>query len=246
MNHQPSAIRHRFCAFTLIELLVVVAIIAVLAAILLPALQQAKESSRRSVCMSNLRQLGIAMLSYADDNNGWLPTPTLPGWWDATFGATPQRWPLYADNSVFQETRLYYMLQSYIAGNGQLFYCPSQRFQFPGASGEFVYATRFPLVANTNVDSMAVIQYSGNIHGKLAENPRVRGSYLFYGFQGIPTWPESQQGPNELLLFDAGTGCAGCTYRANHQARMREVGKNTLFVDGSVRWMQFNDWKWVP
>lgn len=59
--------------FTLIELLVVVAIIALLIAILLPSLARARKQAKRSVCASNLHQIGIAMPAYTEDNDDWYP-----------------------------------------------------------------------------------------------------------------------------------------------------------------------------
>ena len=59
--------------FTLIELLVVIAIIAILAAILLPALQSARERGKASSCISNLKQFGVAVHQYVEDNQGWMP-----------------------------------------------------------------------------------------------------------------------------------------------------------------------------
>ena len=65
---------NRTSAFTLIELLVAIAIIAILAGILLPALARAKESSRSASCINNLRQIAVASMTYSLDQNGRLPT----------------------------------------------------------------------------------------------------------------------------------------------------------------------------
>ncbi len=90
----PSKTESRRAAFTLIELLVVIAIIAILAGMLLPVLGRAKEAGRKTKCSSNLHNMGLAMIMYADDNNGFIPRGNDPVWWQVltpTLGGRSRR-----------------------------------------------------------------------------------------------------------------------------------------------------------
>ena len=80
-NLSPARRPARPGGFTLIELLVVIAIIAILAGMLLPVIARAKEAGRRIHCLNNLRQLGLSLIMYVDENEGYYPPRVHPNRW---------------------------------------------------------------------------------------------------------------------------------------------------------------------
>jgi len=114
--------------FTLIELLVVVAIIAILAAMLLPVLGRAKEQAKRAACTGNLKEIGLALLMYAHDYDEYLP-PYSGAWGWANSESTDSTTFVYVwddmRGSASRPAGLGYLYQDYLSGAGKVLYCPS-------------------------------------------------------------------------------------------------------------------------
>jgi prepilin-type N-terminal cleavage/methylation domain-containing protein/prepilin-type processing-associated H-X9-DG protein len=110
----PERVRmKRKQGFTLIELLVVVAIIAMLLAVIIPALGKAKEMVKKTICKNNIRNQAMGTVLYSEGNNGWVPTYPAGNWfWDVAFATT---------NEISRESGIDY----------KSYFCPVNRIKKP-------------------------------------------------------------------------------------------------------------------
>jgi prepilin-type N-terminal cleavage/methylation domain-containing protein/prepilin-type processing-associated H-X9-DG protein len=148
MHKQLTDSKQNKCGFTLIELLVVIAIIAILAAILFPVFGRARENARRSNCQSNLKQIGLGLIQYAQDYDEAQPLT-------AFGGAGPTNWPskykwMDAIYPYIKSQQVFTCPSNTAANATNYVYAPSR----PGATlydnGSYVYNNAYYSYPNTS------------------------------------------------------------------------------------------------
>jgi prepilin-type N-terminal cleavage/methylation domain-containing protein len=205
--------------FTLIELLVVIAIIAILAAMLLPGLARAKESANRTKCMSNLKQLELALKLYVDDNRALLPPRS-----DII------RWP----------TELLDLYR-----NTNLLACPSdlQRGIPPASLG----ATNPKYFADNSLRSYIMNGWNDVFPGAINSSPRpdfsMKESLILNPPETI-IWGEKRHEAQDFWmdLFDVGDNLTDKVQHGTHSNYLRPTrsgGANFACADGAVRFLKF-------
>jgi prepilin-type N-terminal cleavage/methylation domain-containing protein/prepilin-type processing-associated H-X9-DG protein len=171
-------------AFTLIELLVVIAILAILAALLLPAMNKSKQKAQGVVCMSNGKQLFLALSLYAEDNSEWLP-PNEHG----EFDVGTRVWLMGdlrtsdATNINFLMDPYYSSLSRYIGKQYRLFKCPGDRNTWRDPGGTpwprvRTYALNFAI--GTKAASLVAVN-GEDLNWPHGRNSSTGGPYRTYG-----------------------------------------------------------------
>lgn len=243
-DNGPTRDRWARTGFTLIELLVVVAIIAVLAAMLLPSLQAAKEKSRQAACLSNLRQIGIALASYCGDFNDYAPPsmcynntlpyePTMGNWNISQRPCSPYG---HAGETLYQGIgfllQFGYLGPSNPSSLPMSVFCPSAVANNKYPQGLFGYPYE-------NLHWQWRNTYNGG--GVLY----VSSTYTFRSFLSYTDGLVHGRRPQISSL--AASGCAAAwDYEATPYGspiRAHASGQNVLYWDGSCRWRGDQDFK---
>ncbi len=227
-RHQP--------AFTLIELLVVIAIIAVLAAIALPAYSGMVSKSQGAGCLSNMRQLGTALLSCAAENNGYLPRSNKNPNPD---GGNPVEW----NKAVYMYIPT---LNNKMSGKqvNKVFLCPAEK-QPPEKDNTCCqYTASFALEAGTASTKNTGEDGNGPRTMASIENPS-KTILLADGKIGITTYAWSTESACTWNKVVEDIGKSGPTNSSKISFRHSSSGAmNVVYADGhvgTIRWEERND-----
>lgn len=215
--------------FTLIELLVVIAIIAILAAILFPVFAKARAKARQTACLSNLRQLDTAMLSYAQD---WDETYPCGGYW-ACGQPDQTTTPAAGPNRMY---RWFYQTQPYVK-SVQLFYCPERR---DGGGG---WSLPPGFANNPSYGSFSRAQVANC--EPWPQSGRTLGVFGYASETGILA-DSAHSGdcdvtcvgsvPFGKVAWPWACGIANDPSRQNNDFTAHNGGSNIAFVDGHAKW----------
>lgn len=223
-------LRRGLVGFTLVELLVVIAILSLLAALLSPALRQAKDTAYGAVCLSNLRQIHIASLSYAADNNDLL----YPVFTDAYGqGAYNSSWlnilgkSLYGTNFSARSSNVQELPAA------KIFYCPRKRATEKMAGlGYLDNAKEFSYGANGAYGN----GYQGLKYYDSPDSAYDRGTYASLAqFAADTLLVGDCASENSPLLFQGGSINPSLPIDDVRFGWARHNGANFLFVDGHVQ-----------